>query len=135
MYLKEATADARYYAKNKTSIRKKQKLYRNKTRMSRRVYEKQYWATNPDKQRAKRLKYEYGLTIEAFDSMLTGQNKLCALCHKPFELSELPVVDHNHTTGKVRGLIHNRCNLVLGWAKDDPILLKDAADYLTKNEQ
>lgn len=42
------------------------------------------------------------------------QNNCCALCKVPFEPNDRIVLDHNHTTGHIRGSIHSACNLVLG---------------------
>lgn len=43
-------------------------------------------------------------------------------------------VDHNHKTGKVRGLLCRRCNQALGKLEDDPALFEAAATYLRKVE-
>lgn len=43
-------------------------------------------------------------------------------------------VDHCHVSGRIRVLLCNRCNVVLGWVEDDPALLKSMAFYLTKEE-
>jgi hypothetical protein len=43
-------------------------------------------------------------------------------------------VDHNHTTGAVRGLLCANCNLAIGYANDDPVVLRKAIAYLDKYE-
>lgn len=65
--------------------------------------------------------------------MFIAQEGCCATCKT--HQSELPKslhVDHNHTTGEVRGLLCNACNLTIGKAKDSPELLIAMAAYLTK---
>lgn len=75
------------------------------------------------------LKYNYGMTLEEYDQMLEAQGGVCALCGKPPTTKRL-AVDHDHVTNKVRGLIHSTCNLMLGTAQDDPLLLHAAIRYL-----
>ena len=64
--------------------------------------------------------------------MYMQQLGLCAVCHDPFG-KQNPVVDHDHNTGTVRGLLHRKCNLLLGLAKDSVDRLLFAAEYLQKN--
>lgn len=76
-----------------------------------------------------RLLGRYGITPEELDSMLTKADNKCELCSKVFSGRE-PHVDHNHTTGKVRGLLCNSCNTGLGHFKEDPELLRKAISYI-----
>lgn len=71
------------------------------------------------------------ITPSQYMEMLINQAGLCALCGKPPFDRRLDV-DHDHRTGKIRGLIHRRCNLILGNADDDPSLLQAAAHYLSQ---
>lgn len=62
---------------------------------------------------------EYGLTPEDYEAMLAAQNGGCAICGGPNTRRQRGVVDrmhidHDHSTGRVRGLLCNNCNLVLG---------------------
>lgn len=83
----------------------------------------------------------YGLTTDAYQSMLAGQLGLCASCEQP-ETSRTKTgdsvkslsVDHDHETGKVRGLLCDRCNNLLGRAQDDPVILEAAARYLRRHQ-
>jgi hypothetical protein len=54
----------------------------------------------------------------------------CLLCGDNFTESKFYVVDHNHLTGEVRGLIHQKCNMLIGIANDDPNFLEMAIKYL-----
>ena len=71
----------------------------------------------------------YGFTEELFQKKWNEQNGLCALpsCGKPIE-----VPDHNHITGKPRGLLCRNHNLGLGFFGDNTALLQEAARYLNK---
>jgi hypothetical protein len=84
-------------------------------------------------QRANHLKREYGLTVEQFDTMSKAQDHTCLICDNvnTGERSGLPLfVDHDHTTGQVRGLLCHNCNVAIGSMRDDPELLHKAAEYL-----
>jgi hypothetical protein len=72
---------------------------------------------------------QYGMTLEDFEEMAEEQDYSCAIC---LEVRAL-VVDHNHETGEVRGLLCNECNMALGKFRDDPGLLRRAMCYLRRN--
>jgi hypothetical protein len=68
------------------------------------------------------LKSKYGITREQYENILIAQGYVC-LCGEPFgDGLEKPVIDHHHATGKVRGILHNRCNIWIG--QRDPEILK-----------
>ena len=63
--------------------------------------------------RAMNLKYNYGITLAQYDEMFNDQNGVCAICGLP-SISHRLSVDHDHKTGKVRGLLCHPCNMSLG---------------------
>lgn len=73
-----------------------------------------------------RLDRKYKLTREKWNEMLAEQKGLCSLCK---EEMKKPCVDHDHNTGKVRGLLHRECNLKLHAIEDTDFLIK-AQTYL-----
>lgn len=84
------------------------------------------------------LKTKYNLTPEQHDEMLAAQNGLCALCGNPPDPNGVRAasrlhVDHDHLTGVVRELLCNVCNQGLGHFRDDPALLRAAADYIDRH--
>ena len=95
--------------------------------------QKRWEDKNPElkKEYARRssLKYNYGMTLEEYDALLISQGGVCALCGKPPTTKRL-AVDHDHTTNRIRGLLHGACNLLLGTAQDDPHLLHAAIRFL-----
>lgn len=99
----------------------------------RKAYNQQWRKKNPEKNklhhRTVKLKAKYGITIKEYDELYLKQLGLCALCHEPFGVDK-PCVDHCHTTGAVRGLLHRKCNLLLGHVNDSIQLLKYAQWYL-----
>ena len=77
--------------------------------------------------------YRYGVSWEQFNQMLLMCNGKCQGCGIPFiERSQRQgaCVDHDHLTGKVRGLLCHHCNRAMGLLKDDPALLRRLAAYL-----
>jgi hypothetical protein len=74
----------------------------------------------------------YGITFEDFEALLEAQGGGCAICgtQTPTGNHGRLVVDHDHATGAVRGILCGRCNQLLGIAQDDTSLLKAAVKYL-----
>jgi hypothetical protein len=72
---------------------------------------------------------KYGLTQQEVDALRAIDT--CQICDKPSEVegTALPI-DHDHKTGKVRGVLCRACNRGVGFFQDDPTLLRAAADYL-----
>lgn len=78
------------------------------------------------------LRYRYGIDRADYDRMLAEQGGGCATCGTTDPGSRAFHVDHDHATGRVRGLLCSGCNVVLGHVKDDPVLLRELADYLER---
>ena len=94
-----------------------------------------YWAS--DEVRAKHKvsarKYQvslYGLTPEDYTAMVEAQQSRCAICRAM--VSGNLHVDHDHISGKVRGLLCGPCNRLLGLAKDEAETLRAAIEYLER---
>lgn len=88
---------------------------------------------NPDKQHATDIKRHYGITIEDYNKMLTEQNNGCKICdkkHNPSIKRGRLYVDHDHATGKVRGLLCGGCNSAIGYFMDSIDLLQKAIEYI-----
>jgi len=77
-------------------------------------------------------KATYGISLEDYESMLELQDSCCAICdtHLHDTGKKRLYVDHCHTTGKVRGLLCQHCNFVLGQARDNISVLESAIVYL-----
>ena len=73
----------------------------------------------------------YGISLSDFNAMFEEQEGCCAVCgtHQ-LQLKTRLCVDHDHATGKVRGLLCNSCNTALGKLKDNYDIAYRAADYL-----
>lgn len=77
------------------------------------------------------LKHKYGIREADFNKMEQDQNGKCAICFKVPERGRL-VVDHDHNTGKVRGLLCNTCNSGMGKLGDSIENLESAVLYLKR---
>jgi hypothetical protein len=81
--------------------------------------------------------YRYGLSQADYDSRLAEQGGLCAVCRCAPRIVngiERPLsVDHDHITSENRDLLCDSCNLILGYAKDEPERLRRLAEYLVKH--
>lgn len=77
----------------------------------------------------------YGITSEQYDDLLAAQWEVCAICAAPRSARYRLAVDHDHATGKVRGLLCERCNTALGRAEAVAGWIERAANYLKHFEQ
>ncbi len=98
---------------------------------------KKWSRDNPEEAREKSrkasYKKDYGITIRDYNEMFLQQAGKCAICGttKPTAKKSHFAVDHDHTTGNVRGLLCHHCNAGIGYLKDDIKLLANAIQYLT----
>lgn len=82
------------------------------------------------------LRRTYGMSLENYNERMKTQQGQCLLCLKDFDFvskigPHIPVVDHCHTHGHVRGILCNECNRGLGYFRDNSMALKRASQYLT----
>ena len=96
-------------------------------------YKKRYKTRRWDK-----LLKEYGITQEEYNELEAHQEYTCAICKEPEtamykDVKCRLVVDHNHVTGVIRGLLCRACNIALGNFREDPKRLQSAIEYLRLN--
>jgi hypothetical protein len=106
-----------------------------------RAYSAAHYAANREKYLAKmkanNLLKRYGLTADDYEQLLAAQDGKCAICgmtsgwrHRQSGERKKLAVDHCHETGRVRGLLCDRCNTAIGKLNHDPALLQKAIEYL-----
>lgn len=87
------------------------------------------------RKRREQFRNKYGITPEMYDDMLDFQGGVCAICLKPpTEFARL-AVDHDHDTGRIRGLLCNLCNTAIGMMEDNSDRLRRAAQYVESEHQ
>lgn len=151
---KKKAAARRYYKKNKETIKKQSQQYRHentdKIKIRDRIRSKKFYYSNRNKILL-RMKQDYRdnpihfknkhyflnhkITLEKYTEMFNRQNGKCAICGT--HQSKLPrnlAVDHNHNTGKIRGLLCFNCNYGLGRFHDNIDHLKNAITYLSTSD-
>ena len=91
------------------------------------LYFKRYKDARKQYDKDRHIQTKFGLSPEQYDELWEHQGGRCAICAK--ELKD-PVIDHNHETGQVRGLLCRTCNTGIGMLQDSVRLLTDAISYL-----
>jgi hypothetical protein len=86
-------------------------------------------STYGEQMRIHHLKQFYGITLEQYDKMVEDQDGVCAICNNINSNGRRLSVDHNHKTGKVRGLLCGGCNAKLGVIENKDFI-KKAKQYL-----
>ena len=81
--------------------------------------------------RTRHLRDNYGLDPDLYDAMVFCQDGKCAICKRTDHRRRLDI-DHDHKTGKVRGLLCEKCNKMLGQARDNRDTLMAGAEYLLR---
>lgn len=129
----------------KESLRKRGEKYRKTAKgkaaqkrysqtKTRKIYLKEWLQSESGKESTLKahLLCHYGITPDDYRRMLREQKGLCAICGKSEKNMH---IDHDHETGKVRGIICVSCNHMLGRAYDDIDILLNAVQYLRKNRE
>ncbi|SRR6266487_4801256 len=97
------------------------------------MYQIRNWYGSTEWERYKK----FGITPQDYDEMFMVQNKVCAICGKEDQNKNGTVrllsLDHNHITGKVRGLLCTRCNTALGLLREEPETIKAMLRYLEEH--
>jgi hypothetical protein len=93
---------------------------------------------NPKVTKGYHLKRVYKITLAEYQDLFKIQGGVCAICHNPETIVDAKngllrdlAVDHNHKTGRVRGLLCRRCNQAIGLLNEDKDLLQQMIDYLS----
>lgn len=127
------TCDACYEKKNGGYCNACEAKYREENRETYRARSrkrsKRRRKETPEYVKSKILQTRYGISLEERNDMEALQNGKCLICNI---IPKRLVVDHCHSSGRVRGLLCDHCNTGLGYFKDNPETLMAAIRYLKK---
>ena len=90
----------------------------------------EYYRRHRQEWRRYMLVSKWGMSPAEYDEMLEAQGGVCAICKGSEKDGRYLSVDHDHNSGKVRGLLCQRCNVLVGMAGDSPTVLTSAIRYL-----
>lgn len=124
---------ARYIKKHPVEIAERARKYRLKNADKIRENREKYINSETGKAKCRNyvLKQQYGIDLQIYNQMFEQQNGCCAICGKhQSELKIALAVDHDHKTGKIRGLLCRQCNLLIGNSNESVDVLKKATTYL-----
>lgn len=74
------------------------------------------------------------MSLEEYEQLFKAQDGKCRVCSTEPSDEKRLCVDHNHITGKIRGLLCDRCNRAIGLMKDDYSIIQKAANYLRETD-
>ena len=98
---------------------RKGKVYRSECRVCQNAYCKKHYDENlkhdKNKRKGKMLKHYFGMSLDDFNRMVKDQKGKCKVCGDDLVLGKATHVDHDHKTGKVRGILCKSCDNGLGW--------------------
>ena len=112
------------------------KKYYQKNKEAQKIRSKVWEKENPGFRLNYNLNNNYNLSKNAFEDLLRVQKHACAICKQAETTKDRwgnvlrLSVDHNHETGKIRGLLCAACNHAIGFVKENVKTLKQAAEYL-----
>ena len=136
-------ADKKWRLKNPDYCKKRVKEWKMKNPEKTKEIKKSWAVRNKDRMKTAMrrclLRSIYGISTEEYQKILISQKRVCAICGNK-ELTKEGVennlcVDHNHLTGRVRGLLCRKCNSGIGMFRDNSELLFNAIRYLKETDK
>lgn len=92
---------------------------------------KEDYQRNKEKWLDKKLRRRFGITLEQYKNTLDKQGCKCIICGRtPEENGKMLAVDHNHETGKNRGLLCSSCNICIGFIEKNKLSILKISEYL-----
>lgn len=112
------------------SFKKSSEKYRN-SKKGKDHYKKHNIKYDEHYKRSYHLKLKFNMSLEDYTNMFDEQQGCCKICNRhQTEFKIALAVDHCHETGKIRGLLCRKCNLLIGFCNDSIEQLNNAIKYL-----
>ncbi len=132
-----------YNAANQDRLRSLHRQWQENNREKLSEYRKRHHAKRLEddlesvrrEQRQAWLMRQYGLTIGDHESLVAAHDNRCAICKVQADDGKPLHIDHDHKTGRVRGLLCGHCNRGIGLFRDNPAVLRRAIEYLRGVEE
>jgi hypothetical protein len=130
-----------YGMKNREKITARTRAWRQANPERAREHERNWRERNPERykelRRRANYRHNFGLELEEIEAMIEAQGGVCPICEVDISLGGKAGahVDHEHDTGRIRGITCCNCNVGLGKFKDNPEFLKSAARYLIDGQE
>ena len=115
----DAARSRQYYRRNRVSVLERVKHYQQQMPVEKKQLKER-----------KRTLRRYGMELHDYDKLLKQQHNKCAICECKGNGKRL-VVDHDHKTGKVRGLLCTSCNIGIGLLDDSAERILQALEYIS----
>jgi hypothetical protein len=122
----------KYRETHREEVKERQRKYRETHREEVKERNREYRETHREEEKERQRKANYGLTPDKYQVLYKTQNGCCAICREPMVKIN---IDHDHKTGKVRGLLCERHNRGLGFFQDDIKRLSRAIAYLKAHKR
>jgi len=126
--------ESKYYNSPKELAYRKAYRQRPEVKERHKVESRNYARTIEGKtaQRRMSLKRLYNVSLEQYSILFKSQNGVCVICSKPPRDNRKLVIDRDHVTDKIRGLLCDKCNFILGLCNESASVLQEGINYLAK---
>lgn len=122
-------------SKKSENTKEYQRIWYQEHKKERAAYARERRASNKVYHANWQLKNYYGIDLKDWEALYAKQGLRCAICPAIENKNGRRLcVDHDHDTGRVRGLLCNRCNRALGLFRDSPTIMKKALLYLLREK-
>ena len=130
------TQQKEYFQANKVLFSARHKAAKAKYRLKAKdkiaAWNREYYLENKEAYYKRHISYRYGLAPDEYVTLVLASKGKCGICNRDFDERLVSCVDHDHTTGKIRGLLCKPCNVHLGWMEKQE---ENARNYLERTNQ